>query len=399
MPLEVRCSQCRSRLAVPRSRAGKTVKCPVCEAPVVVPAEEGEPPLPTATRKPPPEASRRREKWRIDEPPQTETPVRREEPRPEEKRSPRPPSPPPLPERSQKPSEPESGPPPLPEPPHKPASSAATPKREAPPEPSLPKPPLPSRAKPPTSSETPSRPRPRTESTSAESPGAESARTEVAAATPVESSPPPSLPETSAPAPSDASPQPEWPPESDSEADAGTTIPWWRPLLDESPEAVVAPISHDQQEIGQMLGLGAIFLALFSCLPAGWEIYLYGQHRFAGDPTAGLPTWVVLVLLAALIQAIHGGILWNIHDYATMWVLAVLHVFLTAFYAGFLGIVMFSQEGADVITFGRTVVVENQAILWTLSMTSLNAMIAFFAGRNGVYWHWAQGMASRIGRP
>ena len=43
MPIAVVCPSCDSRLNAPDAAAGKTVKCPKCKAPMVIPTPEADP--------------------------------------------------------------------------------------------------------------------------------------------------------------------------------------------------------------------------------------------------------------------------------------------------------------------------------------------------------------------
>jgi hypothetical protein len=94
------------------------------------------------------------------------------------------------------------------------------------------------------------------------------------------------------------------------------------------------------------------------------------------------------------VQLAYAVYLFQLPDWATVWVVTMFLLLLAAGYAGVLGLVLVSgSDGFFVGPHGLQLadkLAGGQAALWCLCMVSLATILAFFAGRMSVQWQRAE---------
>jgi hypothetical protein len=170
------------------------------------------------------------------------------------------------------------------------------------------------------------------------------------------------------------------------------------------PEAIAAPkaIAPDPhwRPAVYSLAAGMVTAALFGMVPAVWEAVEYARYLdVAGSPQVA--RWALVLFLLGLVQTAYAVYLFQVPDWASVWVVTIYSLALAGAYAMTLGLVLISdidgfligQHGlqlADKLAGGK-------AALWCLCMVSVSTILAFFAGRLSVQWHRAETLIRRAG--
>jgi hypothetical protein len=137
------------------------------------------------------------------------------------------------------------------------------------------------------------------------------------------------------------------------------------------------------------LAAGLAALALFSVLPAAWNVV--EATRAAGRLEAD--RWALLVMWLALVQLAYAVYLVHLPDWASVWVVSVATLVLAAVYAMLLGVLLWSSgEGGVLALLGldgaelyRTSGVDRRAV-WCLAMLGLTSLLAYLSGRMSMRW-------------
>jgi len=141
------------------------------------------------------------------------------------------------------------------------------------------------------------------------------------------------------------------------------------------------------------LAAGLIAAALFGAAPAIWDVVDYVRYYELVD-SPHVARWALVLLLLGLVQIAYALFLFQLPDWASVWVVTLYSLGLAGLYALMLGLVLISREDgllvgqhglqlADKLAGGR-------AALWCLAMTSVFTILAFFAGRLSVQWRRAE---------
>ncbi len=137
------------------------------------------------------------------------------------------------------------------------------------------------------------------------------------------------------------------------------------------------------------LAAGLATLALFSVLPAAWNVV--EASRAVGRLEAD--RWALLVMWLALVQLAYAVYLVHLPDWASVWVTSVTTLVLAAVYAMLLGVVLWSTgEGGILALLGldgaelyRAAGVDRRAV-WCLAMLGLTSLFAYLSGRMSMRW-------------
>jgi hypothetical protein len=232
----------------------------------------------------------------------------------------------------------------------------------------------------------------------AELPPAESLPSELTAPEPPppEPHPPPEIaPEVAvAAAPPDAEPdhhEPEAPPLADVLAPPPIFVPQIKPQV---PAAL-----HDDAArtlAAYWLSAALVAAALFSVAPAVWDVVEFLQIA----ESQFVARWALVLFFLGVVQLAYAVYLFQLPDWATVWVVTLFSLVTAGIYAGVLGLVLLSP--ADGFLVGRQglqladKLAGGQAALWCVCMVSVSTILAFFAGKLSSRWRQAELMLRAI---
>lgn len=338
---------------VPDSRAGKSVRCPKCEAEVQVPARMHPAEVPPVVVSSAPDPSS------VPSPPGEVLP-------------------PPLPTGEVQPPPP---PPVLSDPPGI-ASGVATAKedREVPPM-------APPVAQPPVSILPVSAPEIvpaaiATVSASAQALAKEESRAPVPASSEVAVAPPPSVVPTNNPPASLAS----VPIPASASTSPAPNATWMARMADwgsSMPAAIEIEIST-RQWAGQ-LAVGLLIAAVFSCGPSAIDLVDYWKN----PEEQFVARWALLLLALGCLQAAFAFYVWQLADWTSLWVLTILSLAVASGFAMMLGVILVAGQESQLVAALQLQdrLIGNKAQLWCLCMIAVYTVLAFFAGRACTFWH------------
>ena len=232
----------------------------------------------------------------------------------------------------------------------------------------------------------------------AELPPAESLPSELTAPepSPPEPHPPPEIaPEVAvAAAPPDAEPDqlaPQSPPLADVLAPPPIFVPQIKPQV---PAAL-----HDDAArtlAAYWLSAALVAAALFSVAPAVWDVVEFLQIA----ESQFVARWALVLFFLGVLQLAYAVYLFQLPDWATVWVVTLFSLVTAGIYAGVLGLVLLSP--ADGFLVGRQglqladKLAGGKAALWCVCMVSVSTILAFFAGKLSSRWRQAELMLRAI---
>ncbi len=168
----------------------------------------------------------------------------------------------------------------------------------------------------------------------------------------------------------------------------------------------IAAVTHDTQDDADVsrtlavyqLAAALVVAALFSVAPAVWDLVEYIRIDEFDAPFVA--RWALVLFFVGIVQLAYAVFLFQLPDWASVWVVTLFQLALAAAYAAVLGIVLMSDTGgllvgpqglqlADKLAGG-------QAALWCLCMVSVATILAFFAGRMSVRWRQAERMLQSV---
>jgi hypothetical protein len=155
----------------------------------------------------------------------------------------------------------------------------------------------------------------------------------------------------------------------------------------ETPPLVPAP---GQQLGAYVLALSLAAAALFGAAPAIWDVIQFAQAA----ENAFVPRWALALLSLGILQGAYALYLAQLPDWASGWVVTLVSLALAALYAGMLGITLLAS-GESILIRGldlAEVLPTGRAAMWCLCMTSIMASLAFFAGRTSLRWRRAEAL-------
>jgi hypothetical protein len=214
-------------------------------------------------------------------------------------------------------------------------------------------------------------------------------------------SPPPEIaPEATAAAPPPAAePAPHEPdhhelehrePEAPPLVDVLTAPPIFVPRVKE--QHIPAALHDDAARTLAVYWLAAALVAaaLFSVAPAVWDVIEFLQIA----ESAFVARWALVLFFFGVVQLAYAVYLFQLPDWATVWVVTVFSLATAAIYAGVLGLVLLSPADgflvgpqglqlADKLAGGK-------AALWCVCMVSVSTILAFFAGKLSTRWRQAE---------
>jgi hypothetical protein len=140
------------------------------------------------------------------------------------------------------------------------------------------------------------------------------------------------------------------------------------------------------------LAAALVAAAVLSVGPAVWDVVEYARSQELDAPPVA--RWALVLFLLGSVQLAYAVYLFQLPDWASVWVVTVFLLVQAAGYAGVLGIVLTSdatgllvgEQGlqlADKLAGGR-------AALWCTCMVSVATILAFFAGRLSLHWQRAE---------
>ena len=167
-------------------------------------------------------------------------------------------------------------------------------------------------------------------------------------------------------------------PAADSVADAASAS-------DDHPPLVPAA---SQQLAAWALSLSLAAAALFGAAPAIWDLI---QYAHAAEPTF-VPRWALALIAVGIVQFAYAVYLAQLPDWTSGWIVTLVSLALAALYAGMLGITLIAGADSSIIRaldLGE-VVPTGRAAMWCLCMTTILTTLAFFAGRSSFRWKAAE---------
>jgi hypothetical protein len=159
-------------------------------------------------------------------------------------------------------------------------------------------------------------------------------------------------------------------------------------------EAVTVNLNADAARTLAVYQLAAALVAaaLFSVAPAVWDVVEFLQ--FTGSPFVA--RWALMLFFLGVVQLAYAVYLFQLPDWTTVWVVTLFSLLLAAVYAAVLGLVLLSPtDGFLVGNHGLQLadkLAGGKAALWCLCMVSLSTILAFFAGRQSTAWYRAEMM-------
>lgn len=139
-----------------------------------------------------------------------------------------------------------------------------------------------------------------------------------------------------------------------------------------------------------VMSLSLAAAALFGAAPAIWDVVQYSQAAEG----AFVPRWALALMAIGIVQGAYAVYLAQLPDWTSGWVVTLVALALAALYAGMLGITLLASEEsifirgldlAEVLPTGR-------AAMWCLCMTSIMATLTFFAGRMSLRWRQSEAL-------
>jgi hypothetical protein len=138
---------------------------------------------------------------------------------------------------------------------------------------------------------------------------------------------------------------------------------------------------------------------LFSVAPAVWDLVEYIRIDDLDAPFVA--RWALVLFFLGIVQLAYAVYLFQLPDWATVWVVTVLLLLMAAGYAAVLGMVLISDgDGLLVGPHGLQLadkLAGGQAALWCLCMVCVATILAFFAGRMSVRWRAAERVLQAVG--
>lgn len=136
--------------------------------------------------------------------------------------------------------------------------------------------------------------------------------------------------------------------------------------------------------------------ALFSVAPAVWDVVEFLQIA----ESQFVARWALVLFFLGVVQLAYAVYLFQLPDWATVWVVTLFSLATAAIYAGVLGLVLLSRADgflvgpqglqlADKLAGGK-------AALWCVCMVSVSTILAFFAGKLSTRWRQAELMLRAI---
>jgi hypothetical protein len=151
-------------------------------------------------------------------------------------------------------------------------------------------------------------------------------------------------------------------------------------------------VSSTSQQLGaNVLSFALAAAALFGAAPAIWDFVQYAQAA----ENAFVPRWALALVAFGIVQVAYAVYLAQLPDWMSGWIVTIICLAMAALYAGMLGITLLASEqsflirGLDLAEVAPT----GRAAMWCLCMTSILATLAFFAGRTSLRWHAAEARA------
>lgn len=146
-------------------------------------------------------------------------------------------------------------------------------------------------------------------------------------------------------------------------------------------------IVHDRAKVLNVYQLAAavIAMALFSIAPAAWDIVDYWRV----PESQFVARWALVLLFLGAVQVAYAVYVIQLPDWGTVWVVTLVSLGLATLYAMVLGLTLISSESSPIVRFLQLEdkIAGSKAALWCLCMTSVAVLLAFFAGRLSVRWH------------
>ncbi|MGV3606393.1 MAG: hypothetical protein ACO1RA_08285 [Planctomycetaceae bacterium] len=222
----------------------------------------------------------------------------------------------------------------------------------------------------------------KTVSASAQSLAVEETRTTVPASTEVAITPPQSVVPTNSPPTSTALPVPA---EIASISSAPRTT-WMARMADwgsSMPAAIETEISTRQW--AAQLAMGLLIAAVFSCGPSAIDLVDYWKN----PEEQFVARWALLLLALGCLQVAFAFYVWQLADWTSLWVLTILSLAVASGFAMMLGVILVAGQESQLVAALQLQdrLIGNKAQLWCLCMIAVYTVLAFFAGRACTFWH------------
>jgi len=149
------------------------------------------------------------------------------------------------------------------------------------------------------------------------------------------------------------------------------------------PAAIEIEISTRQW--GGQLAVGLLVAALFSCGPSAIDLVDYWRN----PEEQFVARWALLLLALGLLQAAFALYVWQLADWTSLWVLTIVSLAVASGFAMMLGVILVAGQESQLMTALQLQdrLIGNKAQLWCLCMIAVYTVLAFFAGRACTFWH------------
>ena len=140
------------------------------------------------------------------------------------------------------------------------------------------------------------------------------------------------------------------------------------------------------------LAIALAVAAIFGIVPAVLDVV---QH-FQSVHSTGISRWAWILLLLGGIQIGYAVFLFQLPDWASVWVVSIVTLGFATGYAMLLGMLLLADGQSQVIRFLQLTdrLTGHQATGWCLIMLSISILLAYFSGRIGTSWHRAYRLAT-----
>lgn len=131
--------------------------------------------------------------------------------------------------------------------------------------------------------------------------------------------------------------------------------------------------------------IALILLALFQVIPAILAII----HNWQLEEPELIQRWVYLLILASILQIAYGVYLWQLPDWSSLWVVALVSLSVATLYAALLAIRVLADENHSFLAFLQLNMADISPAKqsgWCLIIVILFGTYCYFVGRAGLKW-------------
>lgn len=133
------------------------------------------------------------------------------------------------------------------------------------------------------------------------------------------------------------------------------------------------------------LAVGLLLAALFSCGPSAIDLVDYWRN----PEEQFVARWALFLLALGLLQSAFALYVWQLADWTSLWVLTIVSLAVASGFAMMLGVILVAGQESQLVAALQLQdrLIGNKAQLWCLCMIAVYTVLAFFAGRACTFWH------------